>query len=62
MFKRKEPYRNGLDALKRAADYSSAQRVLAARQLARTLEKLKSEQNEIELGRLVEYARKSGAF
>ena len=62
MFKPKEPYRNGLDDLKRAAEDSSAQRILAARKLARTLEKLKAEQDEIALGELVQYARKTGAF
>ena len=62
MFKRKLPYRNGLDELVRAAKEQSEVRALATRKLLRTLEKMKAEQDEAELGRTVQYARKSGAF
>jgi hypothetical protein len=62
MFKRKEPYRNGLDDLAKAAKENSDLRALATKKLIRTLEKMKAEQDEAELGRTVQYARKSGAF
>ena len=62
MFKRKEPYRNGLDDLIRASKESSTQRNLATRKLVRTLENAKAKQDETELGLTVQYARKSGAF
>ena len=62
MFKRKQPYRNGLDDLVKMAQEHSDLRALATRKLLRTLEKMKAEQDEAELGRTVQYARKSGAF
>jgi len=62
MFKRKPPYRNGLDDLAKMAQEQSELRSLATRKLLRTLEKMKAEQNEKELGRIEQYARKSGAF
>lgn len=62
MFKRKPPYRNGLDELVRVAKEQSELRNMATRKLLRTLEKMKAQQDEVELGRVVEYGRKSGAF
>ena len=62
MFKRKPPYRNGLDDLVKMAQEQSELRALATRKFLRTLEKLKAEQDEAELARTVQYARKSGAF
>jgi hypothetical protein len=62
MFKRKPPYRNGLDDLAKMAQEQSELRALATRKLLRTLEKMKAEQDEKELGMTVQYARKSGAF
>ncbi len=62
MFKRKEPYRNGLDTLIAAKKESGQLRALATRKLLRTLERVKAEQDEKELARIVQYGRKSGAF
>ncbi len=62
MFKRKAPYRNGLDELTRAAKEQSELRSMATRKLLRTLERVKAEQDEKELARIVQYGRKSGAF
>lgn len=62
MFKRTPPYRNGLDELLKAKKESSELRSLATRKLLRTLEKMKAEQDEQELGRVVQYGRNSGAL
>ena len=62
MFKRKQPYRNGIDELAKMAQEQSELRSLATRKLLRTLEKMRAEQKEEELGRIVQYGRKSGAF
>lgn len=60
MFKRKQPYRNGIDDLVRMAQEQSELRALATRKFLRTLEKIKAEQDEKELGRVVQYFRNSG--
>lgn len=62
MFKRKQPYRNGLDDLSRAAKEQSELRMMATRKLLRTLEKMKADQNERELALIQQYGRKSGAM
>lgn len=62
MFKRKQPYRNGLGELVQAAKDHSELRSLATRQLLRTLEKMKAEQDEKELALIQQYGRKSGAM
>lgn len=62
MFKRKEPYRNGLDELVKTAREHSEIRAMATRKLLRTLEKMKAEQDEKELGLIEQYGRKSGAL
>lgn len=62
MFKRKPPYRNGLDELVKVAQEHSDLRALATRKFLRTLEKVKAEQDEKELGLVVQYGRKSGAL
>lgn len=62
MFRRKEPYRNGLDALAKSAKENSELRAQATRKLLRTLEKMKAEQDEKELGLIQQYGRNSGAL
>lgn len=62
MFKKKEPYRNGLDDLAKMAQEHSELRAMATRKLLRTLEKMKAQQDEEELGRRQQYGRESGAL
>lgn len=62
MFKRKQPYKNGLAELSKAAQEHSELRTLATRRLLRTLEKMKAEQAEKELALIQQYGRKAGAM
>lgn len=60
MFKRKDPYRNGLDTLKIVARETSEIRTLATRRLVRTLEALRREAAERERAEQIDRFRKAG--
>lgn len=62
MFRKTQPYRNGLGDLVQAAKEQSELRALATRRLLRTLEKMKAEQAEKELALIQQCGRKAGAM
>lgn len=62
MFKRKEPYRNGLDELIRAKKESNSLRGMATRTLIRTLETLRREKEHEDAKEQMERFRNSGAL